>query len=486
MSHKNNSPLIISGLLILIVLAFGIFGKKSESDSIATQPLVDVDKKTSSVAMSHFKQTKTSAKNLILLIGDGMGYNHVTAGSYYAQGRKKAQVYQNFPARFGMSTYMAVDDYDPATAWGSFDAVNSGATDSAAAATAMATGEKTYRYGVGVDCQRNPLANVIEQVELKGKATGVVTSVQFSHATPAAFVAHNITRRNYEEMAREMILNSTTDVIMGGGHPLHGHSGEFLERPKTFQFVGGEKLWNDLQLGVIGNDADGDGVNDPWTLIESRQAFQNLMQGTVPNRVIGVARVAQTLQQKRQLQGDVGYGAEPQNASATAYSTPLTETVPTLEEMTKGALNVLDNNPDGFFMMVEGGAIDWASHANQSDRVIEEQVDFDNAVTAVVDWVERNSSWDETLVIVTADHETGYLTGPGSDPTWEAVMNNGKGRVPGMEWHSVNHTNSLVPLYAKGPSSWSFAEHVVGHDSERGAYIDNTALYPIMLQAIQD
>jgi len=435
--------------------------------------------------VSFAEDKKTTAKNVILLIGDGMGYNHVTAGSYYAHGQEKSQAYEHFPVRLAMSTHMAVGNYDPDSVWATFDAVKDGATDSAAAGTALSTGEKTYRYGVGVDCQRNPLTNIVEVAEKFGKSTGVVSSVQFSHATPAAFVAHNLTRRNYEEMAREMILGSAIDVIMGAGHPLHGHSGEFLDQPQSYQFVGGEQLWKNLQLGIIGNDADGDGVDDPWILIESRREFQNLMNGATPKRVIGVARVADTLQQKRHQQGENEYGQGANAIGVAAYSTPLTQTVPTLEEMTRGALNVLDNNPSGFFLMVEGGAIDWASHANQSDRFIEEQIDFDNAVAAVVQWVESNSSWDETLVIVTADHETGYLTGPGSNPQWSPVRNNGKGHMPGMEWHSGGHTNSLVPLYAHGPNSWRLTEKTVGYDPERGAYVDNTAIYPIMLEALQ-
>ncbi len=83
--------------------------------------------------------------------------------------------------------------------------------------------------------------------------------------------------------------------------------------------------------------------------------------------------------------------------------------------------------------MVEGGAVDWAAHANQSGRVIEEEIDFNHSVEAVVEWVEKNSNWGETLVIVTGDHETGYLTGPGSDPAWMPLVNNGAGYLPGME-----------------------------------------------------
>ncbi len=91
-----------------------------------------------------------------------------------------------------------------------------------------------------------------------------------------------------------------------------------------------------------------------------------------------------------------------------------------------------------------------------SSRLIEEQISFDQAVSAVVDWVNANSNWGETLLIVTGDHETGYLWGPGSNPTWEPLVNNGADMMPGMAFNSGNHTNSLVHLYAKGDDARLF------------------------------
>ena len=147
--------------------------------------------------------------------------------------------------------------------------------------------------------------------------------------------------------------------------------------------------------------------------------------------------------------------------------------------MTLAALNVLDDEPNGFFIMIEGGAVDWAAHSNQSGRVIEEMNDFDRSVDAVIDWVQKNSNWGETLVIITADHETGYLTGPGSGqtdngPIWNPISNNGDSNLPGMEWHSGTHTNSLVPFFAKGRGAEQFRKTLDGKDPVRGEYIDNT------------
>ena len=227
--------------------------------------------------------------------------------------------------------------------------------------------------------------------------------------------------------------------------------------------------WNDLVAGTAGGDADGDGIADPWTLIEERAEFQALMSGPTPERVLGTAQVYQTLQYSRA--GD---------SYADPYVVPLTETVPTLEEMTKAALNILDDDPDGLFLMIEGGAVDWASHGNRSGRMIEEQIDFDNAVQAVLDWVKANSNWGETLLVVTGDHETGYLTGPGSGPLWMPIVNNGAGVLPGMEWHSGSHTNSLIPLYAKGDAARMFKRYADEYDPVHGKYMDNTELAHVL------
>ena len=425
---------------------------------------------------------KPLAKNIIVMISDGWGYNHLEAASYYEYGKDARQIFNRFPFNYAMSTYMAYSEgdvcygqgYDPDIAWNDFDYVKYCATDSAAAATAMSTGVKTYGGAIGVDLTTDVLENVLEVAEELGKKTGVVSSVQFSHATPAAFVAHNLSRNNYSEIAQEMIYDSATDVIMGTGHPWYDADGQFISTPNTFMYVGGETTWSALVAGTAGGDADRDGIDDPWTLIQTRVEFESLASGPTPKRVIGVPQVYQTLQQGRS--GDPY--AEP-------YVVPLIDTVPTLEEMTKAALNILDDDFDGLFLMVEGGAVDWASHGNQSGRMIEEQIDFERAVEAVNEWVKKNSNWGETLLIVTGDHETGYLSGPGSDPTWESIVNNGTGNLPGMEWYSTNHTNSLMVLSAKGDAARLFHEYTDGKDPVRGHYVDNTSVADVVFWSME-
>ncbi|MBN1369186.1 MAG: alkaline phosphatase [Dehalococcoidaceae bacterium] len=425
--------------------------------------------------------SNASVKNVIVLISDGWGYNHIEATNYYQYGKTGSQVYEKFPTKTGMSTYEVENDgniygYLTKLAWGDFDYVKTNATDSASAATAMSTGVKTRNGRIGVGPDGETLKHIIEYAEELGKATGVVTSVEFSHATPAGFVAHNITRNDYAGIANEMIYQSAVDVIMGCGAPDYDNNGDPQDPTSKEKYVGGATTWADItdDFNVTGADANGDGVADSWVVIRDRAGFQAMSEGDTATRVLGIPYVYTTLQQSRS--GD-GY--------SDPYVVPLIETVPTLEEMTRAALNILDNDKDGFFLMVEGGAVDWASHASQSGRMIEEQIDFNMTVEAVVDWVIKNSNWGETLVIVTGDHECGYLTGPNSDPGWEAVVNNGAGNLPGMEWHSGDHTNNIIPFFAKGDVARLFKSAADEKDIVRGKYIDNIEIGQTIIAALK-
>jgi alkaline phosphatase len=413
-------------------------------------------------------------KNIIVMIADGSGLNHMTATSYYAYGTERGSVLAQFSYVLGMTTHSADGHpfgYDPKLAWSDFDWVRNKHSDSAAAATAMACGVKTYYGAIGLDVNGNRVQNALELAESKGKATGVVSTVQWSHATPGAHVAHNAYREDYEEIALEMVFESAADVVMGAGHPWYDDNGKRKTTPNTFKYVGGEKTWNALLAGRAGGDADGDGDDDPWTLIQTREQFRALMTGPTPRRVLGTAQIFTTMNQSRSGDG-----------KADPYVVPRIETVPTLAEMSLAALNVLDDDPDGLYLMIEGGAVDWAAHSNQSGRMIEESLDFERATQAVIEWVETNSNWTETLLIVTGDHETGYLTGPnsGHGPVWNPIVNKGKGVVPGMEWNSTSHTNSLMIFAAKGAAARMFLPYATGYDPVFRRYIDNTNIKDVV------
>jgi alkaline phosphatase len=431
-------------------------------------------------------------KNVIVMVGDGMGFNHVAVTDLYQYGRTGQQTYQGFPVRLAMSTHNSSGSYDPQATWSDFFHALAGPTDSAAAATALSTGYKTHNAMIGIDPDGEQLVHAFERAEGTGRATGVVTSVQLSHATPAGFVTHITNRSRYSEIANQMVYASATDVVMGAGHPCFDTQGQDNGCTGVSSFVGLAETWNDLSDadGALGADADGDGDQDPWTLVQTRAEFQDLTRGRTPRRVFGVAQVADSLQYARycnpaEIPPEMSVF---QACAEIPYSTPRNEAVPTLAEMTTAALNVLDEDPDGLALMVEGGAIDRAAHGNDLARLVEEQLEFNQAVTAVAHWVERHGGWRDTLVVVTADHETGYLTGPGSGadtgpdggPRWNPVVSRGKGVLPLAEFHDSGHTNSLVPLYAHGNGMALLAHAADQRDPVRGHYLDNAELGQVL------
>ncbi len=422
-------------------------------------------------------QNTIGPKHVVIMIADGSGFNHQRAASLYHYGTPDGQLYHQFPVKLGLSTFSQGGEYNSQLAWSDFLYVTSSSmTDSAAAATAISTGEKTFNGAVGVGPDGSALRHLLERAEDSKKSTGVVTTVPLSHATPAGFSAHSASRENYEQIAQEMILNSRLDVIMSCGHPFYNNDGTRQQPFDDHKYIGGKSIWGSISNPAkkIGGDADGDGADDPWVLIEARQDFLALDNGPAPKRVFGIPRVGTTLQQSRSG-----------NRELAPYAVAFNQNVPTLAEMSTAALHVLSADTDGFVLIIEGGAIDWAAHNHQINRLIEEQNDFDNAVYAVHQWIEQNSSWNEALLIVTSDHETGYLTGAGSGvidgkPVWNELTNDGTGTVAAVQWNTAGHSNSLVPFFAKGAGSNLYLEHIQGEDPVRGPYIDNTAVSRIL------
>jgi alkaline phosphatase len=415
----------------------------------------------------------TGVKNIILLIADGGGFNQFTATSYYQYGALGHQVYDG-PGwvKFGCTTYNSSGSYSPSSMWSVWSwQYNSGATDSAAAATAINTGVKSYDKAINVNTSYQPLTTIAQIQDARGRATGAVSTVHVSHATPACVWAHNTERDAFAAIANEMIYNSGLDVILGAGNPDFDNDGQ--PASTTTDFIGGATTWTQLKTGTTGKG---------WTLIESKADFQAYAANPAmpADRLIGIAQVSRTLQEER------------------AAGTPLNTNVPDLATMSMTAVNVLSKNPSGFYVMIEGGAVDWAnceqpntSYPNfNMERMLEEMVDFNHAVEAVVNWVETHSSWNQTLVIVTADHESGCLWGPGSGGSplaFNPIVNNGTGVLPGGLFKKLSHTSQLVPLYARGPGSELFASKVDGTDSTAatkygfsGQYVDNTDIFQVM------
>ncbi len=453
-----------------------------------------------------------AAKNVILMVADGAGYNTWLAASMY-QGRMGQQVYDQpgwvrlscttYPMNLshkptGNSEQNPAVVYDPIKAWDAtpgkslltsfvgYGYLKVTPTDSAAAATALASGQRTYNNAINWSNGNRPMTGqtIAELAKVQGKRVGVITSVQWSHATPAGLGgAHNVSRDNYSHIAKEMLTATWLDVIMGAGNPDFDDNGQPLPEAmkREYKWVGDQQTWESLKTDRL-----------PWKLIESCGDFEKLASGATPAKVLGTAQAASTLQQKRG-KGLVTIARNKLAPPAAPYAMPRNQNVPSLAAMSRAAINCLDDEPQGFFLMIEGGAVDWANHENEPGRLIEEQIDFLQAVDAVVAWVEKHSSWDETLLILTADHECGLLWGPDSAKVaFQPLVDHGKGKLPGMRHNAFGHSNSLVPLYARGAGATRFNASVRGRDPKAaevwkisGQYIDNTDVFRVMRAEVE-
>jgi alkaline phosphatase len=446
------------------------------------------------------------AQYIVLMVADGWGANHIAAAAGYSG---SPPPYDAWP-RYWISTHADGGSYDPELIWSDFNHALTGATDSAAAATALYTGEKTANGRVSVNSAGNErLRTLSERAQEMGKATGVVSSVYVSHATPGAWMAHNDSRLNGYAIADEGFWGdpNTTgtitdhiryggghgptqpqDVIIGSGHP--GWQGSTFVNTAMRDKLAGESGQPDAFVFVERLAGSPDGGQRLLTAanLTSTTRLAGLFGGTGGNLDYRLAD---------------GSGHSPEN--------------PTLAEMTEAALTVLSRNPNGFVLLVEGGAIDWAGHSNNMDQMVGEMLGFNEAVEAVIAWVDdpdNGSGWDNTLVIVTGDHETGYLTaapnqfpdvplGPVNASTialekviagtnrrasWDDLNNNNvidPGETVYWAWNSGGHSNILVPLYARGTGAGQIAAYTTSSDLVRGAFLDNTDVFRVIDNAFR-
>ena len=327
-----------------------------------------------------------SLKNVIFCIGDGMGFEAVKAAGYYAYGETGTLSFEAFPHRAEMATYAA----------------DSPMTDSAAAATAMATGHKVNNGVISMELPGSgtPLKTLLEIFKARDKWTGLVSTTYITHATPAAFAAHNPERNNLADIAHDYLHLTRPNVLLGGG----GN-------------------------GLTEKDAEAAG----YTVVTDREGLLNLDTDT-----------------ENCVSGQFGDTNIP-------YIFDGSDDLPQLSEMVSVALDILCNAQGGFFLLVEGGRIDHAGHSNDIERNILETIEFSKTVQTIFDGV---AGRDDTLILVTADHETGGL---------KVHKNNGKGQVPDISWSTGGHTVSNVPLYG-----W-------GRNAERvGGIMNNTDLIKVV------
>ncbi len=308
-------------------------------------------------------------KNVIFMIGDGMGVSHVFAALTANQGK----LFLNNFKYTGYSKTQSASDY---------------VTDSAAGGTALACGVKTYNGGLGVNKDTVAVKSLLEMAEDKNLSTGLVSTSAITHATPASFIAHQSSRSKYENVATDF-LKTDIDVFIGGG------MNHFTKRKD------GRNLLEDL-------------------------AAKNYRVETDMDKIATV--------KSGKLAG----------LTAEMHNPRLAERGDMLPVATETAINILSNNKKGFFLMVEGSAIDWGSHANSTIYVIEDMLDFDRSIGKALEFAAKDK---ETLIVVTADHETGGLT--------LTAGNEETGMVKGA-YATKSHSAVMVPVFAYGPGAENF------------------------------
>jgi len=296
-------------------------------------------------------QTEPRAKNIIFLIGDGMGLHQMYA----------AQTVNGGPLNIERATHVGLQKTNSADKY---------ITDSAASGTAMACGKKTKNGMIGMDSTKHELVSILKEAEQNGMATGLVSTSAITHATPASFIANEVSRNDYEAIAADF-LKTDIDLFIGGG----------LDHFKN------RKDGRDLTVELEENG---------YTVATNIDEFVSHKHGKLAA------------------------------LTAPVHNPPAAEgRDDMLPFATKKALSLLSQDEDGFFVMIEGSQIDWGGHANNKEYMLSETLDFDAAVKVAMDFAEKDG---ETLVVITGDHETGglmILDGDFEAKTVETVFNTG-------------------------------------------------------------
>ncbi|MCG8409794.1 MAG: alkaline phosphatase [Bacteroidales bacterium] len=326
-------------------------------------------------------------KNVILLIGDGMGVTQIYAAMSLAQEKLNIERFKivGFHKTYSASNYV---------------------TDSGAGGTALATGIKTKNKHISVDSLGVKLKTILEYAEDNNLATGMVTTSAITHATPASFIAHENSRYNYENIAKDF-LDTDIDIFIGGGKD------NFEKRKDKLNLLDSLKAKN-------------------YTVIDGYENFKPESKGK-----FAVFTAPKHNPKMSEGRGDM------------------------LPVSTEKAIAFLNQNEKGFFLMIEGSQIDWGGHDNDIDYVNSELIDFDKAIAKALDFAQKDG---ETLVIVTADHETGGLS---------LVDGDIGGKQIEAKFSTTDHSGVMVPVFAFGPGAECF-----------GGIYQNTDVFHKMISAL--
>ncbi|WP_019540172.1 alkaline phosphatase [Proteiniphilum acetatigenes] len=310
-----------------------------------------------------------AVKNIILLIGDGMGTSQMYAGLTANNGSLNIErcTYVGLCQTYSANNYI---------------------TDSAAAGTAIACGVKTNNGTIGMDTNNTPVKSILQYAVENGLSTGIVVSCDVTHATPASFIAHQPKRSMVEEIAEDFLKTDFT-VLIGGGRKNFEDRSDKVNLTDRLKKKGYEVVYN----------------------------MNSIKESNAEKLVAFLA--------------DVHLAAYPKRGEA-------------LPESVGKAIDILKNNEKGFFLMVEGSLIDSEGHRNNTEGIINEVLDFDRAVKVALDYAETDP---HTLIIITADHETGGMGLNGGNVV--------KGEVK-AEFTTKGHTAVPVPIYTFGAGAQKF------------------------------
>lgn len=344
-------------------------------------------------AVSAYSQAPASAqpkhpKNVILMIGDGMGVAQIYAGMVASKNTLNLERSQFI----GFHKNQSADSF---------------VTDSAAGATAFSIGKKAKNGAIGVDAQDRPQPTILEIAGTHGFSTGLVATCSVTHATPASFVGHQPKRSMMDEIALDL-LKTDVDVFIGGG------------RSNFNQRKDGLNLMDSLKT-------------KGYQIANSIAEVEQINNG----------KLAGFLADKEQPRFSKGRGDE-------------------LSRSSKTAINLLNQNEKGFFLMIEGSQIDWGGHANDTEYIVEEMKDFDKVIGEVFDFAAKDGN---TLVIITADHETGGLSINGGNTETGEVQ---------ASYTTKGHTGVMIPVLAFGPGAEAFS-----------GFYENTAIFDKMMDALK-
>ncbi len=356
----------------------------------------------------HCKVQEQKPRNIILMIGDGMGPQQILMGMYSSQQPLHFMKFKDI----GLKTTHSADNL---------------VTDSASAATAMATGEKTYNKAISVDINKKSLKTIMELAKEKGYSIGVVVTSSLTNATPAAFLAHSESRENEYEIAED-IIQIEPDIALGGGLKFFQNRMDGKDLIKALESKNYQIFYDWKEINT--NNLD---IN--------RKAI-GLFAST------GMPPVVSTkVNQNSKYAPYLAENADINNVRSKEF----------LPLMTQFAIEYLNKKGKPFILMVEGSQIDFAGHNMDAPYLTEEVLDFDKAIGVAYEFVERSKN---TLLVITADHETGGFAITGGK------IESGKLIVPETKYLYEKHTSTLIPVFAYG----------VGSEEFRGIY-DNTDIF---------